>query len=65
MPLDLMSRVVPEQRWGVADSLPSNAPDGTGVALKNGWYPTYSISTIESSASTLHHLLLKIPDGTA
>lgn len=102
MALDLMSRVVPEQRWGVADSLPSNAPDGTGVALKNGWYPmsdgwrlnstgvvlppatdlysiayltdqqpedawpsAYGISTIESSASTLHHLLLKIPDEPA
>jgi beta-lactamase class A len=31
--LSLMREVVPEQRWGV----PSGAPTGTQVAVKNGW----------------------------
>ncbi|OKI05477.1 hypothetical protein A6A06_11725 [Streptomyces sp. CB02923] len=31
--LDLMSRVVPEQRWGV----PAGAPAGAKVHVKNGW----------------------------
>jgi beta-lactamase family protein len=36
--LDLMSRVIPEQRWGVADALVEPPPD-TLVGLKNGWWP--------------------------
>ncbi|MCX4635251.1 serine hydrolase [Streptomyces sp. RPA4-5] len=33
--LDLMHRVVPDQRWGV----PAGAPGGTSVHVKNGWLP--------------------------
>ncbi|MFI5520439.1 serine hydrolase [Streptomyces platensis] len=33
--LDLMHRVVPDQRWGV----PAGAPRGTSVHVKNGWLP--------------------------
>ncbi|MCR8576392.1 class A beta-lactamase-related serine hydrolase [Streptomyces sp. Isolate_219] len=33
--LDLMHRVVPDQRWGV----PAGAPDPDAVHVKNGWLP--------------------------
>ncbi|MFD9206319.1 serine hydrolase [Streptomyces sioyaensis] len=33
--LDLMHRVVPEQRWGA----PAGAPAGAAVHVKNGWLP--------------------------
>ncbi|MFE6743524.1 serine hydrolase [Streptomyces tubercidicus] len=33
--LDLMHRVIPEQRWGV----PAGAPDADAVHVKNGWLP--------------------------
>ena len=32
-----MQRVVPEQRWGIADAL-DLAPPNTLVGLKNGWW---------------------------
>ena len=35
--IDLMQRVVPEQRWGIADAL-DQAPPRTLVGLKNGWW---------------------------
>jgi beta-lactamase class A len=35
--IDLMQRVVPEQRWGIADAL-DRAPPNTLVGLKNGWW---------------------------
>ena len=36
---DLLSSVIPSQRWGVTAGMPSEWPSGTVIGLKNGWYP--------------------------
>jgi hypothetical protein len=36
--LDLMARVIPDQRWGV----PAGAPTSLTVHVKNGWLPLLS-----------------------
>ena len=38
--LDLLSRVSPDQRWGVTAGVPDEQPPGTVVGIKDGWYPT-------------------------
>ncbi|WEB39645.1 class A beta-lactamase-related serine hydrolase [Streptomyces yunnanensis] len=52
--LDLMQRVVPEQRWGV----PAGAPASTTAHLKNGWLPraekgwrVHSVGTFDGSGT--------------
>ncbi|GGX22299.1 serine hydrolase [Streptomyces noursei] len=52
--LDLMQRVVPEQRWGV----PAGAPASTTAHLKNGWLPraekgwrVHSVGTFDGSGN--------------
>jgi beta-lactamase class A len=37
--LDLLAGVVPAQRWGVTACIPEDVPEGTVIALKDGWYP--------------------------
>jgi beta-lactamase class A len=37
--LQLLSAVTPEQRWGVTAGIPEVVPEGTVIAVKDGWYP--------------------------
>jgi hypothetical protein len=37
--LELLSGVVPSQRWGVTAGVPDELPAGTIIGLKDGWYP--------------------------
>lgn len=37
--LELLSEVVPDQRWGVTAGTPDELPEGTIIGLKDGWYP--------------------------
>ncbi|MFJ3952314.1 serine hydrolase [Streptomyces libani] len=48
--LDLMHRVVPNQRWGV----PAGAPDPDAVHVKNGWLPRKTDGWRVNSVGTFH-----------
>lgn len=37
--VELLSGVVPSQRWGVTAGVPDERPAGTIIGLKDGWYP--------------------------
>ena len=37
--LELLSNVVPDQRWGITAGTPDQPPEGTIIGLKDGWYP--------------------------
>ncbi|MBI4302416.1 MAG: serine hydrolase, partial [Chloroflexi bacterium] len=37
--LELLSEVIPSQRWGVTAGVPDEQPPGTVIGLKDGWYP--------------------------
>jgi hypothetical protein len=37
--LELLSQVVPDQRWGVTAGTPVNPPEGSLIGIKDGWYP--------------------------
>ena len=37
--LHLLTEVVPAQRWGASAGVPDDMPEGTVIAMKDGWYP--------------------------
>jgi hypothetical protein len=38
--LNLMSRVIPDQSWGITAGLPRFGEEGADVGIKDGWYPS-------------------------
>ena len=51
--LDLLSRVVPEQRWGVTAGLSEEWLGGGTIGIKNGWYPAENGWRVHSAAVIL------------
>jgi len=48
-----LNEVIPAQRWGIPEGVDADAPDGTFVGVKNGWYPGDEGWRVNSAAVVL------------